>query len=414
MKKRLRTRTRFPLLLAAVGLGGCELLSGPERQIESLPRSLSASEQRLIERNNDFAFHLLREVNRDKRDQNVFISPLSVSMALGMTLNGAATQTYDEMQATLGFAGLTQEEINTSYKTLLDLLLNLDRRVEMQVANSVWYRQGFPFEATFLDVARTKFRAEVTAADFADPDTKRRINAWVSNATNKRIPTIVDQIRGDDVMFLINAIYFKGTWVKQFERSRTQPDQFTGPGGRRIPVQMMNTDGRFLYASTPEYQAVDLPYGNGAFTMTIVLPPHGGDVDQLLASLDAERWNGILGSLTESQIHVSLPRFRLEYEQSLNDVLEAMGMRRAFIPGGADFTRMSSRGEDLYVSEVLHKTFVEVNEEGTEAAAATKVTISVVSMPPGIRVDRPFVFAIRERFSGTILFQGKIVDPRAE
>jgi len=403
---------RLALLLPLLAIASCENATGPAPQLESLPRPLTAAEERIVESSNGFAFDLLRQVNAGSPKENLFISPLSVSMALGMTMNGAASDSYAEMREMLGFAGLSQEEINESYRALIDLLLGLDPGVEMQVANSIWYRRGFPFERSFLDVVGAAFRSDVREVDFEDNHTAGRINDWVKAATRGRIPEIVGEVNSQDVMYLINAIYFKGIWVRQFEKERTLPDLFDGLEGARIPVKMMNAEGPFRYAWTPEYEVVDLPYGNGAFTMTILLPSPGRSVDDLVATLDAPRWKVIVGALAEASIDLSMPRFRLEYSAVLNPMLRELGMRRAFEPGAADFSRMSaSAGGDLYVSEVLHKSFVEVDEQGTEAAAATKVTIRVTSMPPAIRIDRPFLFIIRERFSGTILFQGKIVAP---
>jgi serine protease inhibitor len=413
----LRPHPRYRALLAAavlLPLAGCNLLTGPDRRLEDLPRPLTAAETRVIQSSNRFAFDLLREVNADAPGENVFLSPLSVSMALGMTMNGAEGTTFDEMRGMLGFDGMSRSEINSAYLGLMDLLLGLDRKVEMHVANSIWYRQGFPFEASFLDTVRGSFRAEVTPLDFGAPSSVRRVNDWVSSATRGRIPEILKEISPLDVMYLINAVYFKGEWVQRFDPKETISAGFAGLDGTMIPVSMMNTDGRFPYGGTAEYEAVDLPYGNGAFTMTILLPRPGADINEVVARMDDRRWREVIEGLREAQITVSMPRFRIELEEVLNEPLQRLGMTSAFRPGGADFSGMSrSAGRDLYVSQVLHRSFVEVNEQGTEAAAATKVTMRIVSLPPGIRVDRPFLFAIRERFSGTILFQGKIVDPRA-
>jgi serpin B len=210
-------------------------------------------------------------------------------------------------------------------------------------------------------------------------------------------------------MYLLNAIYFKGSWRAEFDPSRTEPAPFLGADGVSRTVPLMQRGGKYRFLENQEYAAIDLPYGNGAFVMTAVLPPRGGDIDDFVASLDAARWQEItsrLDGLQEGETGVSLPRFRVTYEKTLNDVLEALGMQLAFTDF-ADFKALSS-ADGVYISDVLQKTFVDVNEEGTEAAAVTKVTGGVTSAPPAFRADRPFVFAIRERFSGTILFIGKI------
>jgi serine protease inhibitor len=402
---------RSGVALALLFFAACE--SPTDAPIRDLPRALTASEQSLIRASNSFAFGLVREVARADADANVFLSPLSASMALGMTMNGAAGETFEAMRSTLAFEGLTQDEINASYRSLIDLLHRLDPRVQMAVANSIWYRQGFPFESAFLQRTRTHFDAEVRGLDFGDPATVGVVNSWVKNKTSGRIDSILEQVDPDDVMYLINAIYFKGAWSKQFDRSRTHDAPFYDARGQaRIgTARMMHHDGPVSHFRGSDFEAVDLPYGGGAFSLTVLLPERGVDVNDLLAKLDSERWNQMVGGFSEAGLEVYLPKFRLEYEKSLVSTLEALGMGVAFDAGRADFTGMSPRGKELYISDVLQKTFVDVNEEGTEAAAVTKVTIRVTSMPPSFRADRPFIFAIRERFSGTILFVGVMNAP---
>ncbi|HEV2149489.1 MAG TPA: serpin family protein [Longimicrobiaceae bacterium] len=382
--------------------------------MKELPRPLTSAEAAVVSAGNGFAFDLLREVSRRKPGENVFVSPLSASLALGMTSNGARGRTRDEMVATLGFGALPQAEVNGAYRGLIDLLRGLDGRVQMHIANSVWYRQDYPFEQAFLADARRYYDAEVAALDFSSPSAARTINNWVSGATRGRITTIMEGARPDDVMHLVNALYFKGTWQTQFDRAKTTTEPFHAADGTARPVPMMRREGKIQYAAGPEYQAVELPYARGAFVMTLVLPAPGRSVDGLVASLDAAGWEALTGRLVEtSGFTVGLPRFRLEHSHELNATLQALGMRAAFTPGGADFTGLSPLGRDLFITQVLQKTFVEVNEEGTEAAAATRVSIGPTSAPPSVVFNRPFVFAIRERFSGTILFVGKMAAPPA-
>lgn len=394
-------------------LAGCGILDpGPEsgEPISRLPRPLTAAEETVVSASNRFAFDLLRQVNEDEAGENVFVSPLSVSMALGMTMNGAANETLDEMRATLDFGDLTQDEINGSYRDLIDLLLRLDRSTRIEIANSVWYRRDLPVEQTFLDTVRDVFGAGAEAVDFADPATLGRINGWVSSATHNRIPKILDVIRPEEVMFLVNAIWFEGAWRTRFPAENTWEADFAAPGGPH-PVSLMNVTGDFHQRSTPEYIAIELPYGNTAFAMTIVMPRER-EIDGFVRSLDRDAWDAILSSLWVGQAAISVPKFTLEYEKTLDDALKALGMPTAFMGGEADFSGLSAEyGRDLYITEVKHKTFVKVDEKGTEAAGATSVGIGLVSMPAPLIIDRPFVFAIRERFSGTILFAGKVVRP---
>jgi serpin B len=408
---------KFALIcsLAALALtAGCESIGGPgsaQEPLKQLPRPLTSAEQGVIAGSNQFAFGLLREVDRADTSSNVFVSPLSASMALGMTMNGARGATLDEMRSTLGFGGMSLGDINSSYRSLIDLLRTLDGSVDMRIANSIWARQGFPFEPSFFATGKQFFDAEVATLDFASPSAPNTINAWVDRGTNGKIKKIVESIPGDAVMYLINAIYFKGTWKHQFDRRATQDASFTRADGTRQTVKMMHRNAPVRHYSDGRIEAVELLYGREAFSMTILLPRPGANLDSLVATLDETRWKQITEGFTDRKLDVYLPRFRLEYEKALNDPLKALGMNTPFSPGGADFTGMSPAGRDLFISNVKQKTYVDVNEEGTEAAAATSVEIRVVSLPSSFTVNRPFIVAIRERFSGTILFLGKITAP---
>ena len=409
----MRVSRRIVPLLGAALLAACdEPITAPD-ELKELPRQLTAAERSVIASSNQFAFGLLREANREVPGKNLFLSPLSASLALGMTMNGAQGSTFDAMRGTLAFGTLSQGEINASYRGLIDLLVELDPRVRMEIANSIWYRDTFPFHQAFFDTTRTYFDAEVDGLDFNSPASVPRINGWVKEKTSGKITDIVQEISPQTVMYLINAIYFKGTWTQRFDPANTRDAPFFDAAGQRATrtVKMMFRDGNVRLYDGDGFQAVDLPYGNGAFSMTILLPHRDGSVEETLASLDATKWGRMVEGFADRPFGVMLPKFRLEYEQHLVDALTALGMGPAFTPYVADFTGMSPRGRDLYISDVLQKTFVEVNEEGTEAAAVTKVEIRETSAPPVFMVDRPFVFAIREKFSGTILFMGKIVEP---
>lgn len=401
--------------IAALALSSCQLIFGPERgadPLERLPRELSAEEQALVAGSNAFAFDILRATVAEDTSGNVMLSPLSASMALGMAMNGARGPTFDEMRTVLGFAGLEQAAINASYESLIDLLLGLDDAIDMRIGNSVWARSGVPFHSTFMDAVRQSFDAEVASLDFDTPDAAGTINDWVDRSTSGRITEIVpDPIPRDVVMYLINAIYFKGRWTEQFDRARTRDAPFHRADGTTATVRMMSRETRGLhYHADAAVEVAELRYGRGAFVMDIVLP-RTGTVDELIASLDDERWSGWIEGLRESNVQLAMPKFRLEYETTMNDALIALGMPAAFDDLLADFSGLSPIGDDLVITEVKQKTFMNVDEEGTEAAAATSVGIGVVSAPPRMLVDRPFLLAIRERFSGTILFIGKVGAP---
>jgi len=397
----------------AVIFFGCEV------GVDSSPpqmRPLTATEQKLVQANDGFWLKLLKEVNKKDAEKNVFISPLSVSFALGMALNGAEGETYDAIQSTLGLDGMTRDEINSSYRSLMQTFSTVDPKVQMQIANSIWYREGFSVEPAFLDVNRTYFDAVVRALNFSSPDAARTINAWVQEKTNGKIVKIVEPpISAEIVMYLLNALYFKGTWTYQFKPEQTRDEEFTLKDGSKVPCRMMNQESSLSLYPAQDFQAIDLPYSYRIYSMTVLLPRAGQDINEFISSLTQTEWQQITENLKEQNIFLSIPKFKLEYDLDLKDPLKALGMEIAFDPLRADFRRISQMvyqmGERLYISEANHRTFVEVNEEGTEAAAVTSIGIGVTSAPPSIRVDRPFLFLIRERSTGTVLFVGKVMNP---
>ncbi|HEX9633458.1 MAG TPA: serpin family protein [Gemmatimonadales bacterium] len=398
----------LPLAAACGGSGGFE-------PIEELPRPLTTAETQLVDADNRFAFKLFREVNaQEEAGANVFISPLSVGMALGMTYNGAAGTTRDAMQATLELGGMTLQEVNESYQSLIALLRELDPRVTFTLANSIWYRDGIAVVPQFVNLNRQYFDAQVSALDFDDPGSVDVINGWVNDATRGKIAEIVTPpIDPLTIMFLINAIYFKGDWTQQFDKDRTRPEPFLLPDGSETSVPMMSSDGEASVRvhADADHTVLDLWYGGRAYSMTIVVPREPAAIDQLAETVTQEQWNAWVAGLDSVETLIAIPKFTLEYEVSLNAVLEALGMEIAFDKDQADFTNLYAGPERAYISKVKHKTFVDVNEEGTEAAAVTSVEIGITSAPQRLVVDRPFLFAIRENFSGAILFLGKIVHP---
>jgi serpin B len=399
-------RILVPVTLTALA---CSDPSGPGETITSLPRPLTVAEQKLITGSNAFAFDLLREINKAQRDSNVFVSPLSASMALGMAANGAAGTTYDAMHNALRLGDASRQEVNEGYKSLIALLRGLDESTDFRIANSIWYEKTFPFNDTFLAESKSFFDAEVKPLDFTNPSSLATINSWVKTSTNEKIPAILDAIDPSELMFLINAIYFKGTWQKRFDKSQTAQAPFFALDGTTASVPLMHQSVPLRVSHSPTYTAVDLLYGNSAFAMTVVLPNQNVNVNTVVEALSGGSWKSLEESFSgENQSEFYLPRFKLEWKRTLNQDLSGLGMGIAFTDA-ADFSPMSPRGADLLITKVIQKTFVEVNEEGTEAAAATSVGIGVTSAPAAIRVDRPFLFVIRERFSGTIMFMGKIV-----
>lgn len=400
-----------------VGLTGCGDPAGPEppggsvEPITELPRALTGSETAVIGRSNVFGFELARQLAETDDRPNVVLSPLSASMALGMTLNGAAGSTFDDMRSALAFDGLSQEDINEAYRGLFELLTSLDETVELSIANAVWSNEEVEFHESFFEVVQTAFAATAESRDFEDPSTLAEINGWAAGQTHGKIEKILDSLDPDLVMLLLNAIWFDGQWTTRFDPADTRRAPFLRADGSRVDVEMMNLDGgEFPLAFGSDWSAAELPYGGGAWSMVVVVPTGQRSARDLLGQLDGEAWNDMVGRLTPVEVdQLSLPRFTLEYDTFLNEALDAMGMGIAFGPA-ADFTRMSPIGDRLCIDFVRQKTFIEVDEAGTRAAAVTAVGVGLESFI-GLVVDRPFVFALRERLSGTILFVGLVEDP---
>jgi serine protease inhibitor len=383
--------------------------SSPEKNI----LTLTSLEKKVVASDNSFGIKLFVKVNSAELRKNVFISPLSVSMALGMTLNGANGATLDSMKATLEHSDFTMQEINDSYKNISSSLMNLDPTVQFQIANSIWYERQAVVLDPFKASCQNYFNADITSLDFSLPTSVDVINSWVNSKTNGKIPTILDQIPDGMIMYLINAIYFKGTWTYQFKTENTADADFTTASGTTISCKMMSQRATYAYRSTETAQVIDLPYGDKSFSMTIILPKEGIPIDEFSSIIDQNYWDMLISSLDSTEVNLFLPKFKLEYMKTLNDELSAMGMGIAFTDG-ADFSRIAQL--PLCISEVKHKTFVEVDEEGTEAAAVTSVGVWTTSTggdtAPVMFINHPFIFAIREHQSGTILFIGKIVEPK--
>jgi serine protease inhibitor len=405
-------RAFFLFIIILLSTFGCDVTKPTEP-----PRELTSSEAKLVEADNSFGLKLFKEINAEETDSNVFISPLSISMALGMTYNGARGSTEEAMRTTLEFGDLSMGEINESYKSLIELLRGIDSDVEFNIANSIWYRDDYTFEQDFFERCRDYFDARVKALDFSqNVAAKDTMNNWVDENTNGKIEEIVDYVDPiNDVMFLINAIYFNGTWTYQFDKEDTRDDIFYLPGGSTKECKMMNIEEEFKYFADSLLQAIDIPYGNGNYSMTVILPREGKDIDLLIAGLTQEKWNEWMNSLSEQTLTLFFPKLKLEYEikNTLKKALSDLGMDIAFDPYNANFTGMYEPGE-IYIDRVIHKTFLKVDEEGTEAAAATVVAVGVTSVGLTMSVNRPFLFAIRENHSGTILFIGKMVEPVGE
>jgi len=375
--------------------------------------AMNYKSEEIIEADQQFAFELLGKVNALSEEDNLMISPLSVSYALGMTMNGAAGTTLDAFYDVLHFGDLTNAEVNESYKDLMDQLVHLDDKVEFSIANSIWYKLGYHVLDEFITTNQTYFDAAVRELDFSDPQAVDIINGWIEDKTNDKIRDMLDYIPSNAVMYLINAIYFNATWKYEFDKSQTAEGSFYLDGGGSHPADFMKVKGLFNYTVTEDFSAVEMPYGDSTFSMVVMLPSGESTTDDLISQMDLSYWNTWYENATVRNVQIELPKFKYGFKSLLNDPLIDLGLEIAF-SDGADFSRITS-GADLYISRVIHQTFIDVQEEGTEAAAATIVEIRETSAggdsTPIFRADKPFLYIIKENSTGAILFMGKVGKP---
>lgn len=367
---------------------------------------------KLADANTGFAFDLFQQIVQEQPDANIFISPFSVSTVLQMINNGAAGATKQEMEQVLHTAGLPSGVLNPASKSL-NQLLKSQTNVTLELANAIWYKRGIPLKPPFVSVNKEFFNAELDAVDFDSPQSAQTINHWADRSTHGKIQDVVRwPFDPATRVVLANAIYFKGKWARPFDKKDTKPHLFYPADGNRKEVPTMWQHGRFAYHNGDDFQAVRLPYAGTRLCMDVFLPATNSSLTKLLALFNArpER-DKLLADFREREGTLALPRFKLEYSVTLNDALQSLGIRRAF--HGADFSAMSD--ESLEVSEVKQKSYVEVNEEGTEAAAVTtgimQTTAILQPQPPfEMVVDRPFFFVIVENRTQSVLFMGALTD----
>jgi serine protease inhibitor len=402
----------FYLMICAGLLFSCNKtkdLIGPGLKMD--PIALAAGGDMVVNSANQFGLDIFqRVIASEPSTKNVFISPTSISLALAMTLNGARNSTADSMEYALRLPDLTSTEINAVYKSLIDGLSTVDEKVLLKIANSIWYRNDFTVEQDFITVNQDYYNSEVKSLDFGDPSSKDIINGWVEDKTNGKIKDLLSQIDPSDVMYLINAIYFKGTWQIEFDKEKTKDAPFYLSDGSQKTVPMMNMEDTLNYYSNDLFRAVELDYGRGNYSMVLMMPNLEKSTDDIVQALTPENWNLWTEGFHKTDIILSMPRFKFDYEKTLNEILMDMGMGIAF-SSFADFTGINHYGE-LEISYVKHKSFVEVNEEGTEAAAATIVAIKEVSyLDNNMIFNKPFIFAIREKSTEAVVFIGRVSDP---
>ncbi len=405
-------KTLFWGLAAAGLLSSCqkEMVTPDQRHTPKL-RPLATQEVKTVSSANEFAFKSFSTLRSAEPTQNVFISPFSISTALTMAYNGADGSTKEAMRQTLGFENLNDEEINQAYKNLLALLENLDQKVTFTAANSIWYAQQFQLQAPFVKNNQTYFQAQAQGLDFSSNTAKNTINDWVKAKTQGKITDIIQEIRPEHVLFLVNATYFKGTWTYPFNKKLTRPALFRQEDGTTQNIDFMTMEnGRYLLYQDATRQVIDLPYGNQQYSMTLIVPQEQHTVQEVAKTLNSNKLTEWLTKADTSKLELQMPKFKLEYQKELREILTQLGMGEAF-SNQANFSRMLQSDQSLAISEVMHKAFVEVNEEGTEAAAATSVGVVLTSLPQVVQINRPFIFLIREKSSNAILFIGQFMNP---
>jgi serine protease inhibitor len=371
--------------------------------------------EKLASANNDFAFRLLTQLAKDQPWSNIFISPYSVSAALQMVENGARGRTWEEFQQVLGTSGMSQDALNGANRDFTKVLNSGNTNVLLSTANAIWYRKEIPVNPGFIADNQQYYGATVAALDFEDPHSIDVMNAWVSDQTHGKINHIADGMMQPAMsLFLANAVYFKGKWEVPFEKAITKNRVFHLLGGRQKSLPMMEQARHFAYRRGTGYQAVRLAYEGSDLGMYVFLPDAGSNPQKLLDILTGDKWRRVTKpGFADLPGTVVLPRFKFEYGVEMKPPLQALGLKSAF--DKADFSGIS--GQKLWISAVRQKSFVEVNEEGTEAAAATMVGVEAAGIemnPPKpfeMIVDRPFLFLIEDQKTGTILFMGAVFEP---
>ncbi len=406
----------YLLILLGLILVSCEKDdNGPDYPTEEKEIVLSVNSKDMVSSDNQFGIEIFKRMLNADKDKNLMISPLSISQALLMTYNGADGDTKKAFEETLFLNDLTIDEVNQSAQELVKALFEADPGVIIDIANSIWYRDGYTIKPEFIQVNEDYYNAEVQQLVFND-EAVDIINAWVKDKTNDKIEEIIDSIDPMTLMFLINAVYFKGNWKYQFEESNTVNGEFTLSNGSKITVPFMHQSITAKVMGHDDFTILDLLYGRGNFSMFIVLPDKDKTIDDVLESWNNDTYNQWLTDFTEvGELNVVIPKFKFAYEKELNDVLMDMGLTLAFDPDQADFSNIIEDMQ-LYISKVKHKTFIEVNEKGTEAAAVTSVEIGYTSIDPSSQfiANRPFLFVIREKYTNSILFMGRVEDPSKE
>ena len=413
MKKDLCNPAIIFLTVLLLFVPSCSKVTDEQLPTEPVPINLTSDQVALVGSENSFAFDIFGRIAENSgTSNNIIISPLSISVALAMTLNGANGETCDAMLEALKVEGLSPDIINKSYKDLTEALLSVDKRVLIAIANSVWTEDNFEVKKSFIDILKEYYSAETGSFDIDDPEAHVIINQWIKEKTNDLITNMLDKLQDNDVMLLVNAIYFKGKWKYQFNKSNTVSMPFYKSDGAPVTVPMMKQTEKFMAYTGQDFILAEFPYGQGNYVMDVILPDPQNSLEDFSESFTESNFKSWISQLHEREIDLSFPRFKYGFKKKLKDILSDMGMAIAFTDA-ADFSNISDT-YDLLINEVTHQAFIETNEEGTEAAAATVVEIGLTSIgdqPLVMKLDHPFIYLIREITTNSILFMGIVADP---
>ncbi|UMZ74273.1 serpin family protein [Natranaerofaba carboxydovora] len=396
---------------------GCQNITGAgERYDDELRKEqIDNLERDYLTHQNEFAFNILKEILKEEDEgTNTLVSPLSINMALYMTYNGADSITKEEMEKALNLEGLELEKLNEQMKNLKEFLEHTKDGVDFRVANSIWGREGeVNFLEEFVENNKEYYDSEINELDFSKQEASDIINDWVAENTEGKIDEIVgENIPARLLLYLINTTYFNGEWLEEFPEENTKEESFYTKDDEEITHPMMKVEEEFPYKENDLFQAVSLPYKDDIFQMTLFLPKEDKSLEELTDNLTKKNWEKWQDGFHTGEGTVKLPRFSYEYEKSLVDVLKNLGMETAFT--SANFSKMLESSGDLFIDEVLHKSFIEVDEKGTEAAAATKVAVEEVAAPKPFEIEfnRPFFYVIENTEADSILFMGTLYEPK--
>jgi serine protease inhibitor len=384
--------------------------------VEPNLRQMTASETEMVQSNAEFAIRFFQEMEKENLE-NYFTGPFSIHQALSMAMNGNEGEILQEYLDVLAYHGLSKEEANQAVKSLTAYLKEVDPKVKVNIANGIWYRDGLLVQTDFKSAMQNYYNANISALDFIEPNAHQVINNWIASQTNDLIKNMLDGIPREAVMYLVNAIYFKGDWKYQFDPQKTKKEPFYTESGATIQVDMMESKGKvgLKIGGNASVNYLEIPYSTGQYQMAII-QPQSGSLSSILPEITAENLTFWSENAREASVILKMPKFKMKHkENNLRVKLENMGLVTPFSPNSDNFTKIfEGTFPPMLISRVIHEAIIEVDEKGTEAAAATIIEIGVTSMPSGptiITLDKPYYFLIKEKSSGAILFLGKLGSP---